>query len=167
MSMFLWGKVKSKKEQNEIINGHIIIDDSVAFFSNKQNNLFISPLEEGEIYFNLALGYADFENLEEYFSKHKYMNVHENYFNPENWESAEDNDYKVIVKKFKSIISALFKLHNVCRITLYASVQGINFKECLYGDPITLSLNDFEKTIFDLMKKNYYNIPTCKMIVSN
>ncbi len=163
MSTFIWGKIKFTKK---LIMNNYQKKNILVYFSDKQNDLFQSDLEENEIYFNIACGYDKMINLSLY--NMNYLNCNESYFSI-NALKKEDDLHSCLEKLFcrildlQNVIKEMFINTNVEKISYYHSETG-NENSIDDYELVNWGIEEFAEKFLIEIKKNRGFTPTIKVI---
>lgn len=164
MSEFIWGKIKLKalpENFNSYQRGNILV-----FFSIQKNDLYMSDLENKEIYFNIACGYE--EMIYPYNYKMNYLNCNEEYFSlnapkrEKNLEPYFDELYTRI-KNLQEVITEIYERPEVEKITYYHTDTGneVSIDEYEFVD---WKLEKFADKFFEAIKASNGFTPTIKVV---
>jgi hypothetical protein len=166
MSTFIWGKIKFKelpKNFNSYQRGDILV-----FFELQKNDLYMSDLQDTEIYFNIACGYEEMIYLYKY--KRYYLNCDYSFFSlncPKREKNIEPY-FKALynrIKKLQEVILEMYERPEVEKITYFHTDTGNEISIDEY-EIVDWKIQDFADRFFEAIKENRGFTPTIKVIFS-
>lgn len=165
MSTFIWGKIKYKEMPVKFDNYQR--EDILVFFDINKNNLYMSNLNEREIYFNIACGYE--EMVYPYKYQMHYLNCEETFFSLRNvtkWDKNLEPYFQDLfkrIKKLHSVIIEIFNNPNVEKITYFHTDTG-NENSIDNYTIVNWRLKDFADKFFEAIKNNIGFTPTIQIV---
>lgn len=163
MSTYIWGKIKLK-EIPEKLENYQSEDILIYFDKQKKSSLFLSELNEREVYFNIACGY------EEMIPQHaRYcLNCDELFFSLNFPKRAKDlelyyYDLHERIKRLQKFIIELYNNPNVEKITYYYTESGNEVSIDEY-EKVDWKINEFAEHFFDEIIKLRGLTPTIQIV---
>jgi hypothetical protein len=164
MSTFIWGKIKlSELPENfkSYQRGNVLV-----FFDIQKNDLFMSDLQDKEIYFNIACGYDDMVFPYKY--KMNYLNCYDNYFYINAPKREKDlkpyfNELYNRIKRLQDIIVEIYERPEVEKIMYFHTDTGNEISIDEY-EVVNWKLQEFANKFFEAMKQNHGFTPTIQVV---
>lgn len=168
MSTFIWGKIKLRSLPDSF--GSFQQGDILVFFDIRKNDLYLSNLEDREIYFNIACGYEDMVYPNKRQQTITYLNCDAEYFSIDfvmDQRSKKKmpyfDDLYDRIKRLQSVIKELYQRPEVDRMVYFHTETG-NESSINEYEEVNWSIDEFADKFFERIVQDKGFAPTIKAV---